>query len=369
MGIYFKIIVLISLLLLSFSGCSKKEDDTIKIGFIAGLSGKYSSLGTSIRDGFILAFDQIDYKIDGKKVKIIQKDDKQDSKVAKKVLEELLNSGVKLIVGNATSAMTSVSFPIINKQKDFVMISATASAAKFTAKDDNFLRIQVEHNEKRYTALKQYIQHHKFNNIFMVYDSKNMEYAKGYLGFFQNMIIESGGNGFIGKADLNDPYESIMKKIKNKDIDLILIVGNSIDSATFIQYLRLHNVQTKILCSGWAKTVDFIKNGGGAVEGVLFASGYDENSKDPKFQNFVKLYKKKYHKEPSVFAAQGYELGQILIQNLKNSTDISTLKDRILEIKNYEGLQGGIKFDKYGDVSREYFMMEVKNHQYQKIEP
>lgn len=49
-----------------FTGCDTKNNNDIKIGFIVGLSGKYSSLGTSIRDGFLLAFDEIDYKINKK---------------------------------------------------------------------------------------------------------------------------------------------------------------------------------------------------------------------------------------------------------------------------------------------------------------
>ena len=70
---------------------------------------------------------------------------------------------------------------------------------------------------------------------------------------------------------------------------------------------------------------------------------------------------------PFVLDAQGYELGKILIQNLLESEDISTLKQRILKKKIYEGLQGNIIFDKYGDITREYFIMQVKNAKYVKI--
>ena len=60
-------------------------------------------------------------------------------------------------------------------------------------------------------------------------------------------------------------------------------------------------------------------------------------------------------------------LQKILIENLKKSSDISTLKNRILEIKKYDGLQGDIIFDKYGDVFREYFIMKVQNSEYKKV--
>ncbi len=361
-----RFIILYLFIVLLFNACSNKQEDDIKIGFIAGLSGKYSSLGTSIRDGFLLAFDEINYKINNQNVKVIIKDDKQDSKVAKQVIESLIKDGVKLIVGNATSSMTAISVPIVNKHKNMLLISATASGGEFTKKDDNFIRIQVEHSAKRYHALLEYIEKEKIKDIFFIYDPNNYKYAKGYKKILQDTIVKNGGDKFVANVPINTPYKDIVKKLKSTKHDLILIVGNSVDSANVIQYIRLNKINTKILASGWAKTMDFIQNGGKSVEGVLFSTGYDDSSKDKAFVDFVNKFKEKYNKIPSVFAAQGYELAQILIQNLKKSSNIATLKDRILKVKKYDGLQGDIIFDKYGDVFREYFMMEVKNGQYSK---
>ena len=363
----YKSILIIFLIPVLFIGCGEKKDEDIKIGFVAGLSGKYSALGISIRDGFTLAFDEIDYKINNQNVIIVQKDDKQDPNEAKKAIDSFIKNDIKLVVGNATSSMTAVTFPIVNKYKDMLLISATASGSDFTAQDDNFLRIQVEHSAKRYTELSNYIHDKGYKNIFFIYDSKNISYSKGYEGFFQTMLIERGGNKFVGKADLNTPYNEIIKELKSVKNDLILIVGNSVDSANIIQYIRVNKIDTKVLGTGWAKTTDFIDNGGKSVEGVIFSTGYDDKSKDKAFIEFVKKYKQKYKAKPSVFAAQGYELGKILIKNLNKSADISTLKNRMLKTKQYDGLQGDIIFDKYGDVFREYFIMEVKNREYIKV--
>ena len=365
--IYMRFVVLLFLSIF-FIGCTDTKEEDIEIGFVAGLSGKYSSLGTSIRDGFILAFDGVDHKINDKKITIVQKDDKQDKNEAKKAIEYFIKNDIKLVVGNATSSMTAVSFPIVNNQKDMLLFSATASGSDFTSKDDNFIRIQVEHSAKRYQNLLKYVQNKGYKNIFFIYDSKNMAYAKGYKGTFQDMFISKGGNKFVDELDLNTPHKNILEKLKSSKYDLILVVGNSVDSANIIQFIRVNNIKTKILGTGWAKTTDFIQNGGKAVEGVLFSTGYDDKSKDKAFIEFEKKFKEKYNKAPSVFSAQGYELGQILIQNLKISSDISTLKDRILQTKEYNGLQGDIIFDKNGDVFREYFIMEVKNKEYVKIQ-
>lgn len=364
-GIQMRKYILVLITIFMFNACSKKENEDIKIGFIAGLSGKYSSLGTSIRDGFTLAFQEIDYTINNQKVEIIQKDDKQDENEAKKIIDGFVKDNIKLIVGNTTSSMTKISFPVINKQKDSLLISATASSNEFTKKDDNFLRLQVENSEKKYRNLKKHID--KYKNIIFIYDSKNKAYTNGYEQYFQKMLNEKWGNDFVAKFDINTSYEDMAKKIKASEVDMIFIVANSIDSANVIQYLRLKEINTQILASGWAKTMEFIENGGKAVEGVLFSTEYNENSKDKRFLEFVKSFQKTYNKMPSSLETQGYELGRILIKNLSESSDISTLKQRILKHVIYKGLQGDIIFDKYGDISREYFMMEVKNAKYIRI--
>ena len=354
------------MIILFFTACFNKKEEDIKIGFVAGLSGKYSALGTRIRDGFTLAFEEIDYTINNQKIKIIQKDDKQNEIEAKKAIDFFIKNNIKLVIGNTTSSMTKVSFPLMNQQKDSLLISATASSNYFTKKDDNFLRIQVENSDKKFNDLKKYI--YKYKNLVFIYDSKNRAYSDDYKNFFKKELNLKWGNKFVAQFDINKPYKEIVTSLKTKDIDLIVIIANSIDSANIIQYLKLNKIKGKILASGWAKTMDFISNGGRAVEDVLFSTEYDENSKDEEFLKFRKSFKEIYHKEPSIIEAQGYELGKILIKNLLVSNDISTLKQRILSQKVYKGLQGDIVFDEYGDVTREYFMMKVKNAKYIKIE-
>jgi len=354
-----KILVTVSLLSILFIGCNDKKDEDIKIGFVAGLSGKYSSLGIDIRDGFMLAFDEIDYKINNQNVLIVQKDDMQNEREAKKIIDKFIQNDIKLVVGNATSSMTAITFKEVNKHEDMLLFSATASSNDFTSLDDNFIRVQVENSRKKYNTLISYLNKNNYNKIFFIYDSKNKKYMKNYQDFLKAQIVES--------IDLNTNYEDIIRKIKNNKHNIILVVGNSVDSANIVQYIRLNDIKSKILASEWAKTLDFIENGGRAVEGVVFESGFDYNYQGKYFKQFYKAYFKKYNSKPSSFASQGYELGKILIENLRHSSDISTLKERILKKKTYQGLQGKIVFDTYGDVFREYFMAEVKNKEYIKI--
>ncbi|MEA1915219.1 MAG: ABC transporter substrate-binding protein [Campylobacterota bacterium] len=349
-------------------GCNDAKDQPLKIGFVAGLSGKYSQLGTSVRNGVTLAFSQINYTINNQKIDLQIHDDKQNPKEAKKAIDQFLQNDIKLIIGNATSSMTKISLNSIKDKKDTTLFSATASSNIFTAIDDNFIRTQVDHTKTKYKNLSNYLRQKNYKNIFFIYDPDNQSYVKDYEETFQDVFIEHGGNKFVHSIGINEPHDAITEKIQQSNADLILIVANSIDTAQIVQYLKVNNVHTKILSSGWAKTLDLIQNGGSAVEGMLFNTGYDDNASNPEFIQFKKDFYAHFKKEPSIFAAQGYELAQIVLKVLQSSSDLTQFKQQVLKIKTFSGLQGDIVFNQYGDVSRDYFLVEIKNKKFIRVQ-
>lgn len=355
-----KFIVRISFVfvIIFMAGCENKSNKDINIGFVAGLSGKYSTLGNDVRDGFLLAFNTIDYKINNHHINIIQKDDMQDKEANKKAINYFIKNNIKLIVGNATSSMTMQSLKILKKHQDMLLLSATASSTQLSDKDDNFLRVQVANGKNKFKMISNYFTSHNLDKAFFLYDSKNSSYVKDYANGLQH----------IAALDINTPKEKIAQEIKNTKPNLIVIVANSLDSANIIQYLRYNQITAQIFCSAWAMDDNFTQNGGKAIENVLFITSYNPNSKSPNFKKFVQQYQANYHKFPSNNAMEGYELAQIIIQNLTQSPELKTLKQRILSTKSYKGLQVNITFNKYGDVQRKYYMVQVKNGRFVKID-
>lgn len=340
----------------------------IKIGFIAGLSGKYSSLGNSVHNGTLLAFEEINYTINGSKIKLIQKDDKQDNKIAKKVITELLDDDVKIIIGNSTSSMTEISIKEIENKKDVLLISPTASSNQFSNIDDNFLRTQISNNSKMFDTLSKYLIKNSLLNISIIYDENNLSYVNSFTNNFEKSFLLQGGKNLENKIKINQDYKKIISKLASNESDLILIIANSLDSSKLIQYIKLNNIKTKIVCSAWSKTNEFLTNGGKSVEGVVILTSYNDSSQNKKYLEFVKRYENRYKKKPSAFAAQAYETAHIIITTLKNNENIVKVKENILLKKDFDGLQGLIRFNSYGDVLRESFLMSVKNSKFEKFD-
>jgi branched-chain amino acid transport system substrate-binding protein len=361
---YFLYILLVAIL---FLGCTKKNDET-KIALVVGLSGKYSSLGNDIKDGVELAFDEINYTINGKKIDLFFCDDKQDAKVDKKIIHQLLNDNIKVIIGNATSSMTKISLDIINKQKGVLLFSPTASSAEFSNKDDNFIRINGGDIKDLLGDIARFLKDNNLENITIIGDEKNQSYLSSYSKILPQYLTKLDIPNNINFISSNLPLSTIKKKLKTYNkTDIILLVANATDSAQLVQYLRVHDVNLPMICTGWAKNSSFFENAGKYAQGVYFTSSVEETKSTNGFTQFANSFKKTYKKEPGKFNIKGYKVAKILIEALRQTDDISKLKQTILKIKSFDTINEVIVFNKYGDIQHKEKMQVVKNNKLEKV--
>lgn len=356
------IIVLILLLLAYFKF---SEKDTIKIGLIGGLSGKYSELGHSLLNGVNLALDEVNFEIDGKKIEIISKDDRQKSTFAKLAVEEFKREKIDLIIGSGTSSMTKVVLESMDEGYKPILFSPSASSNFFSKKDDNFLRTQVSQSVDSFHELTRYLVSNNKKSIYAIYDSRNAAYSESYAYNFERSLIENGGNPLVQLREISKDFSFIVDDIKKlKKVDAVVIVANPIDTAKLSQFLRINDINQTIVGSSWSKSSKLLEDGGRYIEGMIFLTSYDNSSTNKNYLDFIKKYEAKYKITPSIYASQSYETGKIIIEALKKNSDLKEFKQTILEIETFKGLQGDIKFDKYGDVKREHLLMIVKNNKY-----
>jgi branched-chain amino acid transport system substrate-binding protein len=363
--IYYSLVFILLFLIVFIYLFLNKKEEVIKIGFVGALTAKYSVLGNAMMNGIILAFEEENYEVNGSKIELIFKDDKKDIEINKKIVNDFIDDGIKIVIGNVTSSMSKISMEIINKYSDMFMISAASASNEFSGKDDQFFRVHVANNEQRFSNFVNYIKDSGFKKIYGIYDPENITYSKDYLENFEKSFILHGGKEFIKYAKTED-LDLLVEEIEEEKPDLILICANSVDAARVVQYLKINNINTQIASSEWAMTSTFIENTGKYSEGLIFNIDYDENSQKEKFLKFKQNYENKYNIVPSLFASKGYELSKIIIELLKMGKE-TELKKNLLIKKEFAGLQDNIYFDKYGDVIRNFYTFKVNNGKFEKI--
>ena len=152
-------------------GCG--DNEPIKIGFVAGITGRTSELGISERAGVMLAVAEVNASggIKGRPIELIVKDDQNDTKTALEVDQELIERGVVAIIGHATSTMTKAVVPLVNQSK-ILMISPTASTTDLSGMDDFLIRI-TPLSDAEMSALAELANNRDIKTIAIIYDFSN----------------------------------------------------------------------------------------------------------------------------------------------------------------------------------------------------
>lgn len=361
-------LLLLSFFLLSGVACEQKEP--IKIGFSGGLTGRHSELGLNGRNGALLAIEQANTAggVRGRKLKLLTKDDQQDPEMAVKVDRELIDQNVAAIIGHFTSTMTVAALPQINKNK-VLLFSPTASTSTLSGIDDYFLRVMAP-TTKAIDLLYRYIfEQKKHQKLTIVYDAQNTTFASDWTTRFLEMGGEDGKTistiPFISGKSFQ--FSDFAQQVLNQEPEGLLIIGSSLDSALLSQQVRKLGSDIPIFITMWAMSDDFLEYGGTAVEGIVVPNWFDPDYESEKSHAFHAAYKKRFSKDPTFASHFSYETASIIIQALKISDNPDQLKETILKIAVFEGTQGTIKLDKFGDSQRKLFLMTVDNGKFVKL--
>nr|WP_319393565.1 ABC transporter substrate-binding protein [uncultured Desulfobacter sp.] len=356
---------------ISMPACDSKTP--VKIGFIAGMSGRVADLGIAGLDAVQMCIEKANKEggIHGHRIQLVIKDDRHDPDVARQAAEELIREGVAAIIGPMTSQMGMAVTPIFNKHR-ILCVAPTVSTQKLFGIDDYFFRVVPSVRINTAVSADYHIKSGDITRAAVIYDVGNKSYTQSWLENFKEIFTKGSGEIVsIIPYDTkeNNPFEDIAKKALALDINGILIIANSMDVALLCQQIRKTNKTVNITIADWGATEQLLEFGGKAVEGVTVVQTFDREHPAPAYQAFRKAYIKQLGREPGFPGVNGYDAAHVVITALKKQQRGEDLKKTVLSIRRFEGLQGLLVFDDYGDMTRANSSMSiVKNRQFMLVE-
>jgi branched-chain amino acid transport system substrate-binding protein len=351
--------------------CSPPEP--IRIGFIAGISGRVADLGSVGRDAVQLAIEQCNQKggIRGRTVQLIIKDDRQDPDVARQAVRELAADGVVAIVGPMTSSMAVAVVPVLNEVR-IPNMSPTVTTRELSGRDDFFLRVSATTLDN---ASKRAAFHAKpggMRRVAAAYDLGNRSYCESWLENF-SITFKSRGGAVVAAIGFETgrgrAFLDIARDLLASEPDGVLIIANSMDSALLCQQIRKLNAAVSITLADWGATERLMELGGNAVEGVTVIQVFDRNSTASAYLAFRKAYVTRYKREPGFPGVFSYDAIQVVLTALRAQEGGQPLKKTILALGRFKGLQEDFSFDEFGDVKRSNVSISVvRNQQFVVVE-
>jgi len=369
----FRILSSCSLLLLCVLVFACSFRDPLKIGFIGGVSGRVADLGVAGRNGVMLAIEQRNAAggVGGRQVELLVKDDEQNPEVARKAMAELLKQRVELVIGPMTSNIAEAILEQVNGSAT-VLLSPTVTTTELTGKDDNFLRVAGDTRTYAAKAARYQVQKLGNRTAAAIYDQSNRAYTESWLAEFKHDYEQHGGKlvkTLPYQAGPDTSFQALSAELLKSRPQLLLILGNAVDSALICQHLRRLDSRTPILMSEWASTERFIELAGAAAEGVLVSQYIDRNNQSERYQTFRKLYRERFGaQEPGFAGLAGYDAALAALETYAARKPGETIKQALIRIGRFQGGQQEYTIDRFGDADRATYTTIVRNGRFLTLE-
>ncbi len=358
--------IAVCLLLLMIPGCTNQQP--ILVGLSMEMTGRRSDLGVEARDGVMLAVDQINAAggINGRPIQLLIRDEKGDPEMARQMDAELIEAGVVAILGHTTSEQTAAVLDEIN-EAEVVLLSPTAASSDFDHQGDYFFRVMSSNYAWGRVTAKYIYQSRGLHRIVGIYDIGNRSYTETFWNVVSEEFEALGGDAsqsFVyisGETDL----QALMETVSEVETDGLVMVSSPVDTALMVQYARQFGIECPIFSSPWAETSELLNKGGAAVEGLEMVSAYNFSDSSPNAQAFRSDFITRYNRAPGFPAAYAFEAMLVLAEALRiTGGKAEGLPEALLSIEDFEGVQGSISIDPYGDVTRDIYITTIKDRQF-----
>lgn len=365
--VYFFIASAIVLLVAMGAGlwwrAGRRAPEPIYIAYIGGLTGRVADMGTAGRDGVLLAVEEVNREggIHGRRVRLLVGDDAQDPQVARQAMKQLLDQRPAAVIGHVTSAMQMATIDLTNTYR-VLTISPTTSTGALSGREDFFFRVYPDNTAHARMMARNLWERRGYRRVALVYDLGNRDYTVTFAQAFKQDWFARGGKVAGEWTFTSGTDESFMALARNataEPVDGIIVLANAMDTALFCQQLRKLGLKTPVTGGEWATTEELISYGGKAVEGAFFYRTFDLAGTFPRYQTFLKAFEERFGRRPSYPAIHAYNAAWVVFTALRADARPEALPDTIRRIGVFDGLQGPLNIDRYGDMTGNFFQVEV----------
>jgi len=344
----------------------------VKLGFIAGVSGRFADLGGVGRNGAQLAVEMRNQSggINGRKVELLVRDDHQDADTARAAVHQLSSEGVIAIVGPMTSVVGAAIAPTLD-ENGLVAVAGTVTTTSLTAKDDNFFRvISTTRIYARNNAVES-LRRFGVKRASILIDQANADYTESWMQDFKAAFEEKGGEivsvvRFDSRQAKN--FQQIASQVLAARPDLVGLASNATDAAMLVQKIRQLRPGIAITGGGWTASERLLELGGRAVEGMLVEQYYNRHDQSDTYSQFLRAYRQRFGQDPGYAGVAGFDAANVAMEAISHGATRETFKATLLKLRTFRGLQDEIRFDDFGDANRQLYMTRIENGRFVPLE-
>lgn len=340
-------------------------EEPVMIGVSIPFTGQYAESGKSLQAGIELAVKQLNEAggVQGRPFEIVVSDSEGAPDIAKRIARKFVNDP-KIVaeIGDFTSGCSMAAQPIYDKA-GMVQLSPTTSHPSFASGSPySFGIIGAQAGGSPFMA-RAAVERLGKKRIAVAYLATDWGIS------VKNLFVEEAarlGAEIVAEESYLEgttDFSMVVKNLRSAQPEALFLASMMPDAAGISQQRQM---------DGWndvavigvlpLNTAEFVQLGGAAIENVFVPTVFFLKDPRPEVQNFVAAYQAAYNVSPTWVSAIGYDAMNLLANAIKQGgTERSAIQRALAAVKESAGITGKITFSEYGDVTREYTLLQVKN--------
>ena len=330
----------------------------IKIGVAEALSGPAAQYGTSIRNGFQMAADEINAAggVAGNKIELVIEDEQGKKDEAINAFKKLIFQDKTLMLFGPTLSNSAAAADPIAQASKIVVFGTSNTADGITTIGDHVFRNSVTEGDVLPVTIKVAAKVAKIKKVAVLYGNDDVFTKSGYDAFKkalddQKMPVTTTETFAKGDVD----FKAQLTKIKATNPDAIVLSALIAEGAPIMVQARQLGMNLPFIGGNGMNSVKVFDLAKGASDGLWVGSPWSIENRTPENNSFVIAYTKKYSSPPDQFAAQAYDAMHIAteaIKKIKLSGDVAKDREALqaaLPAVKWTGATGAFAFRRVAD--------------------
>lgn len=346
--------------LAALSSLAMAQEQVVKIGHVAPLSGAIAHLGKDNEYGARLAIEELNAKgvsINGKKVKLelVAEDDAADPKQGTAAAQKLVDAKVSGVIGHLNSG-TTIPASKIYSDAGIPQISPSSTNPKYTRQGyKTAFRVVADDVHLGGTLGRYAVNELKGKSIAVIDD--RTAYGQGVAEEFEKAVKAAGGNlvGHEFTTDKATDFMPILTTLKGKKPDIIFFGGMDAVGGPMMKQMKSLGIKAKFMGGDGVCTNEMIKLAGDAMadgQVVCAEAGGVDGALKKGMDDFSAKFKKRFNDDVKLYSPYVYDAVYVMVdamQRAKSSEPAKYLPE-LAKTTGFKGVTGTISFDAKGDI-------------------
>lgn len=360
------------LLALAFLAACDRKDARIPVGAVVCETGDAATLGLTTLRGYDLAVEEWNARggVLGRRVRLVPVDSRSDPAEAALAMAKVIERDRAVaVLGPILSKEVLAAGPIAQASRVPILVTATHPGVRSVG--NRVFQVSLADDLQGRMEAELCRGHLKARTAACLFDLGD-DYTQGLAECFRATFQRLGGQvtAFEGHASGATDFRAQLTKILPGRPDVLFIPDFYGSAALIARQARELGWQGQLLGSEVWDSPNLLKLGGDALEGAVFVTSFCPEALGGGGRAFFDAYRARFRQDPDVWAAIGWDAGQILLGAIQaeGSLDPDRIRTRI-ESTEHQGVTGLLRFGKGHGARRTLHVMRIvgghPRHQFQ----